>query len=1133
MYELFDDIIELVYIADIETYELLYVNKLGRKSFQIEENNQKKCYEVFQGADSPCSFCTNSRLKQGEVYAWQKTNPITGRTYMLRDSLVDWNGKIARIEMAMDITKQFIEKEELRHALDAEKMVLQCVRQLHDKKENGKGISNMLELLGRELCAERSYIFDIHGEVMSNTYEWCAEGIESQKDFLQDVSVTLMDRWRVNFDKDECVIIESLEEIAEQFPSEYEALHKQGIYVLVAAPLKEEDELVGFIGVDNPLVEKIQNIAILFNTLSYYVMNARRNILEEKVLEKLSFCDTLTGLYNRNRYILDMEEIKSRDVTALGVLFMDLNGLKRINDNGGHAKGDEALIKCSELLRMVFPKATLYRIGGDEFVAMETQTPKDQFFEQVRLLHIQFEHSEYKVAIGTKWTDNSLQVEYMMQCADEDMYKDKRRFYRTDKEHMKNDNESFSRENPLLKEYNMLMSSMHISVSKHLAQEDFHVEWANDYFYELLKYSKEEFENIFHNSIKEYFAKDEEDFRSLIDVVMGAFSQGHSGYETILHVPQKDGTYIWINLVGIFTEEQINGVPVIYTVFTNVSDAIHMQKEQMITYDALPGFVAKVIITKDGLRLLYGNQKFSSFFGEHTEEKPSKVLMKNLVMNKDTIKKYCSEISKGEDISFFMDAQDTKDNLSNFQIFASCIDKINGNPVYFVLFIDVTEITFQQKRLKDIAFIDSVTGGKNRTCFEIEAGRAIALEEAYHYVLVYADIQKFKVINDLFGIEAGNQTLRYVYHTMEAHLKEGEYAARLSSDNFNLLLKADTSENIVARLQELAKDINRFNENIAHKYILVLAAGIYMIDDPTTPIIQIQDRANTARKKNKMNPSTNLCLCQFYNNEDSLLMQREKEIENIMQDALRQEQFIVYIQPKMSSNGKVVVGGEALIRWQHPQRGLLPPDYFIPLFEKNGFIVDIDFYVFEFVCKKIRLWLDLGLTPVPISVNMSRAHLVNGNFQKNYERIRKKYQVPSYLLEIEITETLVNENPQLLSKVIDEFRKYGYLCSLDDFGSGQSSLNVLKDIYIDVLKIDGAFFSPNLLNNPRESAIVDIVIELAKRLHIKVVAEGVETVEQAQFLEKAGCHILQGYLFSKPVPVDIFEKIVYGMDNEK
>ncbi len=1132
MIDFMDDISELIYIADIDTYEVYYVNNLGKKAFHVESGDTRKCYEIFQGRTSPCEFCTSPFLTHETNYTWEHTNVITGRHYLSKDRLIEYKGKKARMEIAFDITEQDRKRMELENALAAEKMVMHCVERLHRQSDLTKGISDMLSQLGKELGAQRTYIFEVNENRMSNTFEWCAKGVSPQKENLQQMDTDLIERWRLDFNRDECVMIEDIESIKEISPTEYEILAAQDIRRLVSAPLKQNGKLTGFLGVDNPILDKIRNIAPLLNTLRYFLMATIARIEDEKKLTDLSFRDTLTGLYNRNRYLKDIERFQQGS-QALGVVYLDLNGLKEINDKGGHAAGDEALILCAGKIRNVFENGSLYRIGGDEFVIIQLGCEKEAFEKRVKRLRKAFDRDQdYKMAIGSKWSDGSVNVEALILAADTNMYEDKRRFYRTHalsgRYRKFSDNKAFSEENPR-PEYNMLMSAMKVSVSKHLVRPDLKVLWANDCFYEMTGYTKEEFESAFQTDCAVYLAKEKEELEKLRKTVVNAFDSGKPGYELLLHLPRKNGSYLWVHVVGTFTEEKIEGVPVVYTVFTDVSDLVRIKNEQSVTYDSLPGFVATMRIAQDGPKLVYGNKQFTSFFGEDGQERLEELFEVHKKEKGSAVRSKYARLREGKSVVFEMSAENAQGKPYQFQVSAGCIDWEQKDPVYLVVFIDITDITRQRAAFEKLAYVDPVTMGPNRSSFEFEAGGAILASAPGSFMLVSLDIQKFKVLNDLFGTAAGDKALKYIYQKIASHLREGEYAARISSDLFSILLKAEDKEKVEARIRLIAEDINSFNVGKSGKYLLTIAAGIYPVVDTSLSMTQLQDRANVARRKIKNNVSgMSLCACQFYSKEDRIRLAKEKEIENKMQDALDRGHFLVYLQPKMDLRKGCIGGGEALVRWEDPEFGLMPPNDFVPLFEKNGFIVELDLYVFDRVCAMLKRWKDQGYSPIPISVNMSRAHLGDPDFLERYERIRKKYGVDASLLEIEITETLVYENPALLSSVIDQIHKCGYGCSMDDFGSGYSSLNVLRNIRVDTLKLDRDFFSEGSVKNPWEAAVIGVVVELASKLGMKTVAEGVETKEQAEFLTATGCDMIQGFLYSRPVRQSEFEKMVFG-----
>lgn len=680
-------------------------------------------------------------------------------------------------------------------------------------------------------------------------------------------------------------------------------------------------------------------------------------------------------------------------------------------------------------------------------------------------------------------------------------------------------------------EYSMLMDLSRLSVSKHLIDEHYTLVWANEYYYELIGYPKEEYERLFENRPDKYYEKTPELWRILVDKVTETLVNGASGYQLMMRMPHGSGRLIWVKLASIFTDEMVNGHRISYTVITDVSELQEALREQAITYNNIPGFVAKFRVVERGFEFVDSNEKFVQIFGrgdyllDHWPAGREKAV---LAENHEAMR-------RGEPVNFVTQARDVEGQNIWLQVSGECMDREDGNPLYLFVYIDVSELLEQRElqkktslQLEQLAFVDPVTGGRNRTSFEIDGGGAIRSALPGTYVLVWLDIQKFKVINDFFGVETGDKVLRHVYETVLEHLEEGEYVARLAADSFNILLRSSEKKELEERLNHMAEAINRLEEFQSRKYMLLFSAGLYPIDDPSLPLIQIQDRANIARKNISSAADHRLCACLFYSEQDRLRSLRDKDMENRMHSALQRGEFIVHLQPKQALASATIAGAEALVRWKASEAGLIPPNEFIPLFERNGFIVDLDLYVFGKVCALLRKWLDKNVTPVPISVNMSRAHLVDQDFLKRYEEIRQQYDVPAALLDIELTETLVFENPQMLIHFIDRIRAHGYQCSIDDFGSGYSSLNILKDIKVDTLKLDRAFFSNELTERPREQDVIISVIDLAKKLCMITVAEGVESPRQVDFLRKAACDMVQGYVFSRPVSVPDFERMAFG-----
>lgn len=690
-----DEISELMYVSDTENYELLFLNEAGRKLFGVTELNGQKCYKVLQGQEGPCEFCTTRLLQDGENYTWEHTNPVTKRHYLLKDRKLQWAGRPARIEIAFDITEAEAEKQTLKYMLDGEMMMMECVRTLYQKHDIEQSIPIVMERLGEFLGAERTYLILVHDSRLYNDYEWCAQGIESRQNMLQGIPLSTIDCWKPAFSVQECVIMEDITILKETYPDAYELLQMQNIHSLAAAPMEQDGSFKGCICVDNPPAEQMRSIVPLLQTLCYFIMLTYRRTESELQLSRLSYYDTLTSFYNRNRFIRDSEELSACD-SPVGIVFLDVNGLKDMNDRYGHARGDKMLIECARQMREVFREADYYRIGGDEFVIICQGIDRESFEKKVAALRYQFSiNTVCKAAIGSQWADQFTDMQQLITGADARMYEDKKDFYR-------------------------------------------------------------------------------------------------------------------------------------------------------------------------------------------------------------------------------------KNSTSN----------------------------------------------------------------------------------------------RYRHHSDE----------------------------------------------------------MLQLTDP-----------------------------------------------EVLREEIRKNRFEVFLQPKIAASSRCTVGAEALIRYR-PQSGtLVLPGNFLPLLEESHTISQIDFYVFRFVCARIKEWLDNGKTLVPISVNFSRSSLAQPDFVKRLNALCRDYGVDKKYLEIEITETVRQADGVNFKTLIDELRQSGFIVSIDDFGTEYANLALLSNVDFDVLKLDRSLVY-DVARNAKARTVVESIIEICRKMNIQVVAEGIETEEQLAVLRACGVELAQGFLFSRPVPLEEYEK---------
>lgn len=429
-----------------------------------------------------------------------------------------------------------------------------------------------------------------------------------------------------------------------------------------------------------------------------------------------------------------------------------------------------------------------------------------------------------------------------------------------------------------------------------------------------------------------------------------------------------------------------------------------------------------------------------------------------------------------------------------------------------------------KEKLEKMAFEDKVTGRENITKFKVEVNEFFTNNNQTEYEIILFDVDKFKYINDIFGFKAGDFTLKTISDTISEWVLEGELFARENADNFVVLCKSDTDNVIGERIENLFDNIRKRSITFATDYELILNAGVYQITEEDNDINTMIDRADIAQRtiKGKRNR-----LVAFYTQDlrDKLL--EEKEIENNMVNALLNNEFIVYLQPKYNINTGNVAGAEALVRWISKEKGMIMPMSFIPVFEKNGFVVNIDLFVFEETCKKLKQWIDNGIKPIPISVNLSRVHLQNDKFIEKYKSIINKYDIPASLVEIELTESAVFDNIDVLMDMMDRLKKIGFSISMDDFGTGYSSLGLLKNVPVDILKLDREFLNETSATI-RGEIVIRKIVEMAKELGIKIVAEGVETEDQVDYLRLVGCDIVQGFYYAKPMEISSYEMLLYG-----
>lgn len=429
---LLNEISELVYVSDPETYELLFVNQTGCQTLHLENYKHKKCYEILQGKTSPCEFCTNDRLCDDNFYTWEFTNPSIGRHFLLKDKIIQWRGKTARMEIAFDITELELQKQELKNMLDVQTLITNCVRMLYAVDNLDQTINAVLTQIGEFLVSDRAYVFEIKDELMNNTHEWTAPGISPQLEKLQQLDLSLISDWLPFFEKNDCIIIDDVEQLQKTNPAAYATLHAQEITSLIAAPIFLDNKLAGYIGIDNYDSEKIKNSSYLLLSMSIFLSYAIRHRNHVDMLHRLSYHDLLTNALNRNAFMDVLSQFRPGQYASAGIIYIDINGMKEINDFYGHHQGDKILITTVAKVFNLFKPDELFRIGGDEFVIITYDLTETDFYEKFNLLRNIFcekTNLPFSIATGSCWVKSPSDLNSLLQQADSAMYTDKKKFY--------------------------------------------------------------------------------------------------------------------------------------------------------------------------------------------------------------------------------------------------------------------------------------------------------------------------------------------------------------------------------------------------------------------------------------------------------------------------------------------------------------------------------------------------------------------------------------------------------------------------------------------------------------------------------------------------------------------------------
>ena len=458
---------------------------------------------------------------------------------------------------------------------------------------------------------------------------------------------------------------------------------------------------------------------------------------------------------------------------------------------------------------------------------------------------------------------------------------------------------------------------------------------------------------------------------------------------------------------------------------------------------------------------------------------------------------------------------------------------INRYRVYIglsiILFIMINGIVFgygkykKEKKEKEKAYKDSIANVSSMEKFRIDAEPILNGRRKIDYYLLSIDIEQFKIINDLYGYEEGDKVIAFLGAVLKKYLDVQSYVTRFNAECFVVLKKAKEISEVEEYLKVVFKEVEERVSRHDAEYKLILKAGIYRIVEEDMVLSSIIDKANLVKSNMEIGHESVYALYSEAMRQTAL---EEKMMENDMENALKSGQFKVYLQPQVDLETKKIVSAEALVRWIEPEKGMIPPIKFIPLFEKNGFICKLDHFVWEESIKTLAKWRENGQMMVPISINLSRVDVQKKGMIEGLVKLFDTYKIHPKWVKAELTESVCLENDRVVMEKMEQLKSYDVKVAIDDFGSGYSSLNMLKKMPVDILKIDKSFLDYEGEMPEKDEIIIRDMVDLGRHLRMQIVAEGVETLEQSDFLECIGCDIAQGYYYGAPMPIEKFEQLL-------
>ena len=1012
-WEFFEELGEMVYVSDLETDTLVYMNASLRNALGVQSHEEyvgKKCYDVLQGNDSQCSFCNKGELEPGKIYTRTHTNPIMNRKFQVKDSVFYQDGKKYRIQIAIDMGS---EKTGQISSLPARavEMLNGCLQRVFATTSPDIALNNILAYMGEKLLCDRAYIFEWnHSDRMRNTYEWCAKGVVPQKHILQNESVESIQCLFPILEEKKVIVIDDMEQIGKQYPAAYAFFKSLDISSFAAGPIKRDGEIIGFVGVDEPDPRMMPVLKPMLEVIGYFVLSLLkgRELIEH--LRKIGLHDPLTGAFNRNALI---EFNQQSSMPPAGVIYCDITGLKKINDVFGHVKGDQMIRHCYELIHEALDTDLIYRTGGDEFVVLCPQCEKDEFNEKVRQLRRLIRKDEYHIAIGSAWSDqHPLQFDDLIAKADRMMYENKRNYYAW-------------------------------QIIAHDADQSYGV--SKDM--EKMEQQNSQFRRFLENTYYD------------MEMVFESIAQQNSSSYFYFGDMQKDLFYISDNMRDDFGFES----NVVSGLFRAWSQRISTPEFQDIFWQDVSAMLREKRTSHDlryQVRDVYGNIKWVQCYGimKWSEDKRTPLFFSGRVSHQD----------------------------DDF-----VIDPITNFPRETAAFGHLNELRKTGQKTQIIGFsLNSIT--------EINSTKGRA----------YADRLIKNIANRL------TETLSW---KMTFHRLEGMRCMAVVNP-----LCVETDQAAVEQIRDIIEDCYE-SMGIAIRNVCSFALMEYPCED-LTPEDMVENLVALIRIAKQ---ETDQPFMEYSIESIKRIQQMSNMALALEQDVLNDmKNFRVVVQPVVSAKDGSVIGGETLLRWTFKGKDVSPA-VFIPILEKDNMIHIAGRWVFEQAARNCMQMITYN-PQFYLTFNVSLHQLSDTELLSFMEQTLEKYQLNGSHLVTELTESCLDEQPEMLEHFVEACGKMGMRIALDDFGSGYSSLRMLLQYPSSIIKLDRSLLQ-EITESDQKMHFIRSIVYACHQFGKKVCMEGVERTDQNTIIRDTGCDMIQGYYYYRPMELGA----VYSLLSEK